>query len=140
MSRTNTAHRVRCYHCLEEIEVSESAMSLSCPCCSKRIVVQDLIVSGTYAGTRVQTCGRVVVERKGDLSASTVQASGGVFVDGVLKANVRSLGSVVISSRARWKGDCEAPRIEIEPGAAVEGGEFRIRPLPPPAPAPPANP
>jgi cytoskeletal protein CcmA (bactofilin family) len=120
---------VRCYHCTEPIEVSESALSLSCPCCCKRIVIQDLVVSGNYAGTKVQTCGRVVVERKGDLSAASVQASDGVFVEGTLKANVRSLGPVVIGAKARWRGDCQAPRIEIEPGAAIEGGDFRIAPV-----------
>lgn len=129
MSRPGQSRQVRCYHCTQWIEVSETALSLSCPCCCKRIVIQDLIVSGTYAGTKVQTCGRVVVERKGDLSAASVQASSGIFVDGSLKANVRSLGPVVIGAKARWKGDCEAPKIEIEPGASVEGGAFRIKPV-----------
>ena len=129
MSRPGASRQVRCYHCSEPIEVSETALSLSCPCCCKRIVIQDLVVSGIYAGTKVQTCGRVVVERKGELSAAYVQASGGVFVDGSIKANVRSLGPVVIGAKARWRGDCEAPKIEIEPGAVVEGGAFRIRPV-----------
>lgn len=129
------ARQVRCYHCTQRIEVSESALSLSCPCCNKRIVIQDLIVSGIYAGSKVQTCGKVVVERKGDLSAATVHASSGIFVDGSLKANVKSLGPVVIRAKARWRGDCEAPRIEIEPGASVEGGDFRIKPVPEPEPA-----
>ena len=129
MLRQGATRQVRCYHCTEPIEVSESALSLSCPCCCKRIVIQDLVVSGTYAGTKVQTCGKVVVERKGDLSAASVQASGGVFVEGSLKASVRSLGPVVIGAKARWRGDCHAPRIEIEPGAAIEGGDFRIAPV-----------
>jgi cytoskeletal protein CcmA (bactofilin family) len=124
------SRQVRCYHCTQRIEVSESALSLSCPNCSKRIVIQDLIVSGIYAGSKVQTCGKVVVERKGDLSAASVQASSGIFVEGSIKANVRSLGPVIIGAKARWKGDCEAPRIEIEPGANVEGGDFRIKPVP----------
>ena len=133
MSRSGSARHVRCYHCAEPIEVSDSALSLSCPCCNKRIVVQDLVVSGTYAGTKVQTCGRVVVEKKGDLSAASVQASGGVFVDGSIKANVRSLGAVVIGAKARWRGDCEAPRIEIEPGATIDGGSFKITAVPLPS-------
>lgn len=131
MSRAGSSRQVRCYHCTERIEVSDNALSLSCPCCCKRIVIQDLVVSGIYAGTKVQTCGRVVVERKGDLSAASVQASGGVFVDGAIKANVRSLGPVVIGAKARWKGDCDAPKIEIEPGATIEGGAFKITALQP---------
>lgn len=114
---------------MQWVEVGASAMSLSCPSCARRIVVQDLVVQGVYAANSVQTCGWVVVERRGQLSASVVQAGAGVEVHGSLRADVVSLGPVVISGKARWRGDCRTPKLDVEPGAVIEGGSFDVGPM-----------
>jgi len=126
MMRTGEIKLVKCHHCRESIEVGVSAISLSCPACSKRIVVQDLHVDSPYAASKIETCGWIVVDRKGQLSAATVRVSSGMEVHGAVRASVVSQGPVIITKTARWKGDCCAPRIEIEPGAVIEGGKFRI--------------
>lgn len=126
MARVGPSKLVRCHHCRESIEVGASAMSVCCPACSQRVAVQDLHVASPYSASRVETCGWIVVDRKGQLSASAVRVSGGMEVHGVVRASVVSQGPVIISKTARWKGDCSAPRIEIEPGAIIEGGKFKV--------------
>ena len=74
----------------------------------------------------IQTCGRLVVAKKGSVIASRVRALGGVFVLGHLEANVSSGGPVHIAAGARWRGDCRAPSVTIEPGARIESGCFAV--------------
>ncbi|MGE3106776.1 MAG: polymer-forming cytoskeletal protein [Phycisphaerales bacterium] len=126
MPKVTETRLVRCHHCRQEFEVGVSAMSVSCPACSRRVVVQDLHVASPYSASSIETCGWIVVDKRGQLSATTVRVSGGMEVHGCVRAAVVSQGPVIITRTARWRGDCCAPRIEIEPGAIIEGGKFRI--------------
>jgi len=126
MARSETSKLVKCHHCLESIEVGANAISVSCPACSKRVAVQDLLVSSPYSAARIETCGWIVVEKRGQLSASSIRVSSGMEVHGTVRASVVCGGPVIITKTARWRGDCSAPRIEVEPGAIIEGGKFRI--------------
>jgi cytoskeletal protein CcmA (bactofilin family) len=89
--------------------------------------VEDVVISQLTPVKRVQTCGRVVVRRKGSVIAELVQAHGGVEVLGCLDARVESDGPVIIGPAARWKGDCHAPSLVIEPGARIEAGRFAVQ-------------
>ncbi len=118
--------RVQCYHCRHRFEVGPNAESTNCPQCSQRVIVGDVIVSAILPVKLVQTCGRVVIKPKGRVNADLIEAHEGVEVNGGVTANVLSGGAVIIGPKARWKGDCRAPSVEIKPGARIEGGCFII--------------
>lgn len=117
-----TLHSVLCYHCAHPFEVGSRAASTNCPSCNQRVVVEDVVIQKLMPVSRVQTCGRLLVGRKGSVIAELVQAQSGVEVLGSLDARVESGGPVLIGPAARWKGDCRAPSMAISSGARIEGG------------------
>lgn len=132
MSKPASAPRtVECYHCRHRFTVSWQTMTTSCPKCARGLNVEDIIIKVAYAVRKIQTCGRLVVEKKGRVSAHSVEAHGGVDVEGSLEANVVSRGHVRIGPKAQWKGDLTAPTLLVELGGQVTRGFFVIEPLPP---------
>ena len=126
MAKRTPTRSVRCYHCGEALEVGGKTQSTSCPACNGRVIVQDVEVAVLTPVHEIQTCGRLVVTKKGSLIAKRVQALGGVEVLGRMDANVESGGPVHIAAGARWRGDCRAPTVTIDPGARIEGGCFAV--------------
>jgi hypothetical protein len=126
MAKSSAPRTVQCYLCRHRFEVSGRAMTTSCPGCNKPLLVDDVIVKGIEAVRKLQTCGRIVIQKKGHVMAQLVEAHGGIEVEGILEANVISGGHVRIGAKARWKGDCHAPSFEIEPGGCIAGGYFVI--------------
>ncbi len=118
---------ISCYHCSHAFEVGTRTASTNCPECNQRLVVEDVIIKQLTPVSRVQTCGRLRVSKKGSVIAEFVQAAGGVEVLGSLDARVESGGPVVIGPAARWKGDCRAPSVAIQGGANIQGG-FEVSP------------
>jgi cytoskeletal protein CcmA (bactofilin family) len=117
---------VRCYHCGHTFEVSVQAQSTSCPKCSKQLRLEDVVVKTVEAVRKLQTCGRVVVQKKGRVVAQLVEAQMGVLVEGTMEANVISGGPVAIGPKAQWKGDCSAPSVSIQDGSVITKGYFVI--------------
>jgi len=101
-------------------------MTLSCPKCAKALVLEDVIINTAHNVRKIQTCGRLVVEKKGRVVAQLVEAQGGVEVEGYLESKVVSGGPVVIRAKAQWKGDCSAPSLEVELGGRIERGYFVV--------------
>ena len=101
-------------------------MTFPCPGCHQSIQTEDVVVATLKSVVKLQTCGRVVVERKGRISASFVEAHGGVNVLGTMEANVLSGGPVWIGPKAVWKGDCRAPSLRVEAGGTIRSGYFVI--------------
>jgi hypothetical protein len=118
--------RVQCYHCRHRFDISAQAKTSSCPKCSKGLLVEDVVVKSLEAVRKIQTCGKVHVQKKGRVIAQLVEAQEGVFVEGVLEANVISGGLVRIGPKAHWKGDCRAPTIAIEGGCVITSGYFVV--------------
>jgi len=117
--------------------VPARAMSISCPWCSRRVTLDDLFVRDRCWTSRLQTCGRIVIHRRGLVNARVIEAMEGMDIHGVVEGNIVSGGHVLIGAGARIRGDLAAPGITIEPGASIEGGMFRIASLlPPPQGAP----
>lgn len=118
---------VRCYHCGNPMEVGAKTQSTNCAACNERVIVQDVEVKVLTPVSEIQTCGRVVVTKRGSVKARLVQALGGVEVLGRLEADsVVSGGPVIIARGGRWRADCRAPSLTIEEGAQVEGGRFAV--------------
>lgn len=131
---------VSCYHCKSRIAVPAAARTASCPVCYKGVVLDDLAVRDAGWNGKLSTCGVVKVERRGRAIARSVEAGGGLVIEGQLEAKVSSGGPVRIGPGGTLKGDCDATSLVVQPGAVIEGGFFRIGPSaaapisPPPAP------
>ena len=117
---------IQCYHCRHKFEISRQAQSTSCPKCSRQLRLEDVVVKTLEAVRKIQTCGKVVVHKKGRIIAQMVEAHMGVFVEGTMEANVVSGGLVTIGSKAHWKGDCSAPSVAIEDGSVITSGYFVV--------------
>lgn len=122
---------VQCYHCDKPFDVPARAMSISCPWCYTRVTLDDLVVKDTCWTSKVQTCGKIIIHRRGTLVSSSIEARGGMVIHGGAEGRLVSGGPVWIGRFARVKGDLIAPTIDIEPGARIEGGFFRISTAPP---------
>lgn len=121
-------HVVQCYHCRHRFEVGGSAQSTSCPKCHKPLIVEDVVVKQLRVVSKLQTTGRLVIQKRGRVIAKTlITANQGIEVIGNLDAGqVLSGGPVLIGPKATWKGSLTAPSLEVRLGAKVLGGLFRI--------------
>ena len=117
---------VQCYLCGKRFEISAIAATVSCPGCYKPLLVEDVTVKGYQAVKKLQTCGRITVQKRGRVVADLVEAHEGVEVLGVMHANVVSGRSVKIGPKAEWKGDLRCPAVKIDPSANILGGYFVI--------------
>ncbi len=57
--------KVICTHCEQPSEVARRAMSIFCPHCKKRLILEDFKITSYYAVREFFTCGDILVERKG---------------------------------------------------------------------------
>lgn len=128
MSKSPTQRSIQCYHCRHRFDVGAMTQSTVCPACNKSLVVQDVVVSTLKAVRKIQTCGRVIVQRKGHVIATLVEANEGVEVEGVMDGAVVTQGAVRLGKASHWKGDCRAPSFSAELGCVVASGYFEIHP------------
>ena len=126
MAKAASQRTIQCYHCRHRFEVSSKAMSITCPKCAKPLVIEDVVIKTAHNVRKIQTCGKLIVEKKGRVVAQSVEAQGGVEVEGDLEAKVQSGGPVRIGAKAQWKGDCSAPSLAIELGGRIEKGYFVV--------------
>lgn len=110
-----------CYHCGGALRVPTMARTITCPMCYRGLQLDDLVVTAAAWGDRLQTCGRVIVEKKGQARTRQVIARTGVEVEGELIAQVTTGGTVHVGARATVKGDVEAAGLVVEHGARLEG-------------------
>ncbi len=101
-------------------------MSSSCPKCSKPLNVQDVVVKTAHFVRKLQTCGRVIVEAKGQLNAAHIHAQLGIEVIGSIEGNVTCGGLVSIGPKAKWKGDCRSAALVVAEGATITRGYFHV--------------
>lgn len=124
--------RIVCYHCRAPGAVSAHAISGSCPRCHRQLAIADIVVRQRHWGSRIETCGTVLIERGASVRVKQIVAGEGVDVRGSVRGHVVSFGPVRIADGASIDGDLEAPAVTVAPGATVVGGRFRITPAVPP--------
>lgn len=117
--RASGTKQIVCTHCGHASEVGKRAMSIFCPKCHKRVIVEDLKITSYYAVSEFATAGDVVVERKGFVVAP-IRADK-VTVKGRVQGAIDARGWVRVRKTGRLKGDITAPAILIEEGAAIDG-------------------
>lgn len=137
MAKPPPTRPVQCYHCRHRFEVAAQARTSSCPKCAKGLQLDDVVISDYHAVRRIQTCGRLVVNKKGRVVAQLVEASGDMEIQGTVEGRVVCAGRVHLGPKAHLKGDCAALSLAVESGATVGGGLFLV---PDPALAPPPSP
>lgn len=121
--RDRAAERaVCCYLCGRRFDVPARAMSTSCPGCHRAIRIEDVVVR-TYVPTQeMQTCGSIVVERKGRVAARRITAGVALRCDGTIDGAVECTGPVVLGAHAAWKGQSlRSPALRIDDGATLIG-------------------
>lgn len=128
MAKPPPPRTVQCYHCRHRFGVSPQTLTTVCPTCSKPLMVEDVVIKTAHSVRKIQTCGRLIVQKKGRVIAHSVEANGGVEVEGILEAKVTSGGRVKIGAKGQWRGDCSAPSLEVEAGGRIDGGFFEIEP------------
>ena len=119
---------VRCLHCARAFVVPDSATTLTCPLCYKRVRVDDVILSGRQGHHKVETCGVIVIKPGARVTADTLSSGTGIMVEGEVRTRVSSAPSVVIGPEAVWLGDLRTDQLTIEPGGTVLGGRFDVKP------------
>jgi DNA-directed RNA polymerase subunit RPC12/RpoP len=113
------SRRVVCTYCDKAVEVAQRAMSVFCPHCKKRLILEDYKIDGYYAVREFFTCGDVVVEKKGHVVAPIRAAN--LTVKGKVQGHVTARGQVEIKKNGWFKGELEAPVLVVETGAVFEG-------------------
>jgi cytoskeletal protein CcmA (bactofilin family) len=103
-------------------------MSTPCPACHKTLLVEDIVVKGYTGVTNLETCGKLIVRRKGHAVAKhRVVALAGIEVQGRLHCeHALTAGHTVIDKKAQWMGDLHATSLVVEAGAVISGGRFKI--------------
>lgn len=118
---------ILCPYCSQPTEVALRAMSIFCPHCRKRVILEDYKITSYYAVREFFTCGDIVVEKKGQVVAPI--KVGNLTVKGKVQGDVSARGTVTLAKGATLKGTIEAKCINIEPGASFDGF-VRIGPAP----------
>ena len=93
-------------------------MSIFCPHCKKRLILEDFKIRSYYAVRDFSTCGDIVVERKGHVVAPIKVDN--LTVNGKVQGRVTARGKVRISKTGWFKGDIEAPSLYVESGAVLD--------------------
>lgn len=115
----STVKRVTCTYCDQETEVAARAMSIFCPHCKKRLILEDFKVKSYHAVREFFTCGDVVIEKRGHVVA--VVKAGKITIKGKVQGNVTSRGLATITKTGSLKGGLSAPALHIENGGTLDG-------------------
>lgn len=110
---------VYCTHCNRQIDVCARAMSVFCPHCRQRVILEDYTIRSYHAVQSFRTCGDVVVERRGTLSApirvSTIKVKGKVW------GNVEARERVEVARTGLVRGSVRAPYLIVQDGGVIVG-------------------
>lgn len=108
-----------CIHCGGNNEVGVKAMSVFCKECSRRLVVEDFQIKGFHASRSFDTCGDVIVEKRGQLAAF-VRAKN-LLIKGRVKGDVEARGRVRVTRTGEVQGNVTAPSLIVENGGMIDG-------------------
>src|SRR6476660_7176448 len=116
--RPEDSQTIVCLYCAKEQEVGRRAMTITCKYCNKRLKLEDLTFKGYEARRAIDTCGTIVIEKKGHVVSERLLC-GGLVARGRVKGNVISRGPVVVGPEAEIRGDVVAPTLAVGAGAVL---------------------
>jgi len=122
MARHAGTRKVQCYRCGHRQEVGARTQSTSCPGCNKPLQVSDIVVKGYLAVKEIQTCGKVIVQKKGKLIADHVEGHLGIDCEGLIEAKeVITGGKLALGAKSTFKGgQTHTPNLSIKAGAKMK--------------------
>ena len=116
--RGGAVKQVACTFCGNQCEVAKRAMSIFCPHCKKRLVLEDFKITSYYAVREFFTCGDIVVEKKGHVVAA-IKADK-LTIKGKVQGKVAARGQVKLTKTGSLKGEREAVSLKIDSGAHLD--------------------
>ncbi len=116
--RPGAVKQVVCTHCVRPSKVAQRAMSVFCPHCKKRLILEDFKIGSYYAVRDFSTCGDIMVERKGHVVAPI--KVGNLTIKGKVQGRVTARGKVTIRKTGWFKGNMQAPCLRVESGAVID--------------------
>ncbi len=119
IKRHTAIKRVVCTECERPSEAPRRAMSVFCPHCKQRLILEDFKIKSYYAVSRFSTFGDIVVERRGHVVAPV--KAGSLTVKGKLQGRATVRGKVSIRKTGWFKGDLTASCLSVEGGAVLDG-------------------
>ena len=119
IKRQTAVKRVVCTECERSSEAPRRAMSVFCPHCKQRLILEDFKIKTYYAVSRFSTFGDIVVERKGHVVAPV--KAGSLTVKGKLQGPATIRGKVCIRKTGWLKGDLTASCLSVEGGGVLDG-------------------
>lgn len=119
MGARGVRREVLCTNCQGRIDTTARAMSIFCPHCRKRVILENFTIRGYHAEQSFSTCGNIVVEKDGTLAAP-VQASR-LTVKGQVWGDVNARECVEIRKTGRLKGAIRAPELIVKDGGIIVG-------------------
>ncbi len=118
-SAVGAMRRVQCTQCGQESEVAKRAMSVFCPHCKERVILENYTVKSYHASRLFATCGDIIVEKSGIVSA--IIRVQNLTIKGQVQGHVEARGSVHIAKTGKVRGDIQAPRLSVADGAVING-------------------
>ena len=118
--RPEDLQTIICLYCAKSQDVGRRAMTITCKFCSKPLKLEDLSFKGYEARRAIDTCGIVVIEKKGQVITDRVLC-GGLVARGRVKGNIISRGPVLVGPEAEIRGDVVAPTLAVGAGAVLHG-------------------
>jgi len=115
--QTGATKKVLCTHCGAELVVAVRAMSMFCPHCHKRVILEDFTIRTYHAVREFATCGDVLVEKSGTIAADV--KAGRLTVEGKVWGKVEARRKVEIASTGYVKGAIRAPALTVADGASL---------------------
>jgi len=110
---------VICPFCERSFQVAGRTMSLFCPHCRQRVIVEDRKIKSYHASRDFVTAGDVTVEKNGTLSAPSRVNS--LVVKGKVWGNVRARQAIHIKKTGLLKGDITSPLLMVDEGGVLVG-------------------
>jgi hypothetical protein len=111
--------KVVCTHCGRLSDASKRAMSVFCPHCHKRVILENYRIRSYHGVIEFATCGDIIVERNGFVVAPIKVHD--LTVKGRVQGRVTARGRVTVCKTGQLRGDVEAPLLTVEDGARING-------------------
>ena len=110
---------VTCPYCERAFEVAGRTMSLFCPQCRQRVIVENRKIRTYHASRDFVTAGDVTVEKNGTLSA--VSRVNSLVVKGKVWGSVQARRAIHIKKTGLLKGDITSPLLLVDEGGVLVG-------------------
>lgn len=122
--RPEDVQEIVCLYCAHRQQVGRRAMSVTCKACHKPLKLDDMTFNQYAARRSIDTCGAVVVEKKGQVVSDRVLC-GDLVARGRIKANIVCRGTMMVGPDAEIHGNVIAKVLAVGAGAVLEG-HYRI--------------